>query len=172
MSVIVPLNIIAQDAIERLLDAAFGPDRHGRTAYLIRNGMPWLPDLSFGVEDERGELVGSLQSWPIALTHDDGTQTPLIMIGPVAVDPALQRTGHGRAMMDAVVTAARAHRSDPLMMIGDPEYYGRFWGFSANGTGGWQCPGPFERRRLLALSVDGNPVGGTGMLSPRITIPA
>ena len=35
-------------------------------------------------------------------------------------------------------------------MIGDPEYYGRFWGFSDEHTGGWNLPGPFEPRRLLA----------------------
>jgi predicted N-acetyltransferase YhbS len=168
----VPLNIVAEEAVEQLLDAAFGTDRHGRTAYLIRKGMPWLPELSFGVLDEHGELVGSLQSWPVALTHEDGTQTPYIMVGPVAVHPALQRTGHGRALMDIVVTTARNHGSEPLMMIGDPEYYGRFWGFTADGTGGWNCPGPYEQRRLLALSVDGRAIGGTGMLSPRLTVSA
>ncbi|HJT40532.1 MAG TPA: N-acetyltransferase [Rhizorhapis sp.] len=172
VSHIAPLNIVSQDAIEQLLDAAFGPDRHGRTAYLIRDGMPWLPDLSFGMLGEKGELVGSLQSWPVALTDEDGGQTPLIMVGPVAVSPRLQRTGHGRALMDAVVTAARAHRTEPLMMIGDPEYYGRFWGFSAEGTAGWNCPGPFEARRLLALSVDGRAIGGSGMLSPRLAVSA
>nr|WP_025772100.1 N-acetyltransferase [Sphingobium indicum] len=169
---IVPLNMMSRDAIERLLDAAFGADRHGRTAYLIRDGMPWLPELSFGIEDEKGRLIGSLQSWPVALADGNGGQTPLIMVGPVAVDPAVQGTGHGRALMDAVVAAARAQRSDPLMMIGDPEYYGRFWGFSAEATGGWDCPGPFEPRRLLALSVDGRPLGGTGMLGPRATVRA
>jgi predicted N-acetyltransferase YhbS len=172
VSHIVPLNIVAEEAIERLLDAAFGPDRHGRTAYLIRDGMPWLPELSFGIVDEHGELVGSLQSWPVAITHLDGSQTPLIMVGPVAVSPAMQGTGHGRALMDTVVTTARALGSEPLMMIGDPEYYGRFWGFSAEATAGWTCPGPFEARRLLALSVDGRAIGGEGMLSPRITAPA
>jgi predicted N-acetyltransferase YhbS len=35
-------------------------------------------------------------------------------------------------------------------MIGDPEYYGRFFGFSAAITGGWVLPGPVERHRLLA----------------------
>ncbi|EPR16717.1 hypothetical protein M527_20005, partial [Sphingobium indicum IP26] len=97
--------MMSRDAIERLLDAAFGADRHGRTAYLIRDGMPWLPQLSFGMEDERGRLIGSLQSWPVALAHADGGRTPLIMVGPVAVDPAVQGTGHGRALMDAVVAA-------------------------------------------------------------------
>jgi len=134
--------------------------------------MPWLADLSVATLDADGALIGSLQSWPVALTQADGTQMPLIMIGPVAVDPAHQKGGHGRAMMDAVINAARARRSEPLMMIGDPEYYGRFWGFDAQGTGGWDAPGPFEPRRLLALSVDGRAVGGVGMLGPRIAVAA
>lgn len=159
-------------AIEALLDAAFGPDRHGRTAYRIRDGMPWLADLSVATLDADGMLIGSLQSWPVALTQADGTQRPLIMIGPVAVQPAHQKGGHGRAMMDAVVDAARMRCSEPLMMIGDPEYYGRFWGFDAQGTAGWNAPGPFEPRRLLALAVDGRPVDGIGMLGPRIAVVA
>jgi len=172
MSAILPLDSQSTDAIETLLDAAFGPDRHGRTAYLLRDGMPWLPALSCAVMDDNGELIGSLQSWPVALAREDGSQIRLSMVGPVAVAPAHQKGGHGRAMMDAVVAAARAQACEPLMMIGDPEYYGRFWGCTADGTAGWDCPGPFEARRLLALSVDGRPVGGTGMLSPRITVTA
>ena len=168
MSVIVPLKMMSHDAVERLLDAAFGPDRHGRTAYMIRDGMPWLPELSFGMRDEDGRLIGSLQSWPVALVHADGGRTPLIMVGPVAVDPAVQGTGHGRAMMDAVVAAARAQNSAPLMMIGDPEYYGRFFGFDAGMTGAWDLPGPFERRRLLARAVNGHGLPtSAGMIGPR-----
>jgi predicted N-acetyltransferase YhbS len=173
---IVPLESQPADAIERLLDAAFGPARHGRTAYLIRDAMPWLPALSFATVDADGALIGTLQSWPVALAQADGTQMPLIMVGPVAVDPAHQGGGHGRAMMDAVVATARAQAdvqgSAPLMMIGDPEYYGRFWGFSADGTSGWDAPGPFEKHRLLALSVDGRAVDGAGMLGPRIAVSA
>lgn len=169
---IVPLNTQPDMAIELLLDAAFGTDRHGRTAYHIRHGMPWLPGLSFAAIDDHDAFVGSLQSWPVALTQADGTQLPLIMVGPVAVHPDHQFGGHGRAMMDAVVAAARMQATEPLMMIGDPEYYGRFWGFSADSTGGWNAPGAFEARRLLALSVDGRIVNGKGMLGPRISVTA
>jgi predicted N-acetyltransferase YhbS len=172
VSDIIPLDAIAQQSVEALLDAAFGPDRHGRTAYRIREGMTFIPDLSVAIVGADNDLIGTLQSWPVALTQSDGRQVPLIMIGPVAVAPAHQQDGHGRAMMDAVIGKARALGTEPLMMIGDPEYYGRFWGFSADGTGGWAAPGPFEKRRLLALSVDGRPVNGEGMLAPRIAITA
>ncbi|MET0371161.1 MAG: N-acetyltransferase [Sphingobium sp.] len=168
MTVIVPLDTQPHAALEQLLDAAFGPDRRARTAYLIRTGMAQLPDLSFGLIDDQGKLIGSLQSWPVALTSAAGKQTPLIMVGPVAVAPSLQREGHGRRLMDHAVAVARTRPGDPLMLIGDPEYYARFWGFSADGTAGWRAPGPVDPRRLLALSTNGAVIGGEGMLGPRV----
>jgi predicted N-acetyltransferase YhbS len=169
---IVPLATQSDDAVERLLDAAFGTDRRGRTAYAIREGMRWLPELSYAALDEAGALVGTLQSWPVALHGPDGASAPLIMVGPVAVLPERQRDGIGRLMMDAVVHDARALATEPLMMIGDPEYYGRFWGFSAKGTQRWDAPGPFARRRLLALDAGGGAVPQAGMLGPRVTVAA
>ncbi|CAN5142310.1 N-acetyltransferase [soil metagenome] len=165
-----PLATQSADAIDALLDAAFGPDRRGRTAYAIRRGMAWLTDLSFGaVEVESGRMVGLLQSWPVALHAPDGTQAPLVMVGPVAVLPGAQGEGHGRALMDRLVEAAEQATNDPLVMIGDAGYYQRFWGFSADGTGQWQAPGPFDPARLLARPAhDGAaPVPRAGMLGPR-----
>lgn len=165
-----PLATRSADAIDALLDAAFGPDRRGRTAYRIRLGMAWLTDLSFAATDaETGAMVGLLQSWPVALHGPDGTQAPLVMVGPVAVMPGVQGGGHGRALMDRLVEAAATATDDPLMMIGDPGYYQRFWGFSAEGTGQWQAPGPFETARLLARQshADGAPIPRAGMLGPR-----
>jgi predicted N-acetyltransferase YhbS len=50
------------------------------------------------------------------------------------------------------------------VLIGDPEYYGRF-GFTAEATAGWEVPGPVERRRLLARTA--HPLPRHGMLGPR-----
>ena len=51
-----------------------------------------------------------------------------------------------------------------MCLIGDPEYYGRFFGFDSARTGGWRLPGPVERRRLLARGP-GVPAG-EGDLGP------
>ena len=158
----------ADTAITDLLDAAFGPDRHGRTAYRIRRGMAWLTDLSFAARDEAGALIGILQSWPVALAASDGVEVPLVMIGPVAVHPDQQRHGVGRMLMDALIRAADGlDAQHPLIMIGDPEYYGRFWGFSADATGGWEVPGPVEQRRLLARVPKDACLPPVGLLGPR-----
>jgi predicted N-acetyltransferase YhbS len=61
-----PLSEAAPDAVESLLDAAFGADRHTRTAYRIRTGMPVIDALSFAAFDGTA-LVGSIQCWPIAV---------------------------------------------------------------------------------------------------------
>lgn len=158
-------------AIERLLDAAFGTDRHGRAAYAIRTGMCWLPELSYALTDDKGVFVGLLQSWPVALRSDDGALIRLIMVGPVAVLPERQGEGFGRMLMDRLIADADAHADAPLMMIGDPEYYGRFWGFGADATAHWRAPGPVEQRRLLARNVPGAaPLSALGgMLGPRST---
>jgi len=156
------------EEISALLDTTFGPDRHARTAYRIRLGMAWLTDLSFAAFDESGGLVGSLQCWPVALrTPDDEAQMPLVMVGPVAVQPAVQHQGIGRALMDRLVETVDTHPREPLMMIGDPDYYGRFWAFSAERTAGWIAPGPVERYRLLVRAAENLALPATGSLGPR-----
>lgn len=160
---LVPLSQIPAHAVEALLDAAFGTDRHARTAYRVREGTKPTATLSFAALEE-GELVGSIQCWPVALHGDDGSMTPLVMVGPVAVSPERQNVGIGRALMWKALAAADAGSGgEALMLIGDPEYYELF-GFDAGATGGWRLPGPFEPRRLLAR---GAAPACSGMLGPR-----
>ena len=160
-----PFFEIDPAAVERLLDRAFGPDRHARTAYKVRGDARAMPDLSFAAVDD-GVLVGTVQCWPVALLGDDGAAYPLTMVGPVAVDPARQRHGVGRALVVRALAAAASSGADrALTQIGDPEYYGRFFGFTADRTARWRLPGPVEPRRLLARGDAVPDVAGT--LGPR-----
>jgi predicted N-acetyltransferase YhbS len=52
------------------------------------------------------------------------------------------------------------------VMIGDPEYYGRFWGFSSNDTAEWSLPGPWDPRRLLVRCDNPATLPRKGMLGP------
>jgi predicted N-acetyltransferase YhbS len=156
--------------IEAVLDRAFGPDRHARTAYRIRAGMDCLDALSFAALDEDDMLVGTIQCYPIALIDREGRPVPLVMVGPVAVLPERQGEGFGIGLMAAMLDAeANLAKSGvpPLaqVLIGDVEYYGR-WGFSAAATGGWRCPGPYEQHRLLARGPALAAMPAEGMLGP------
>ena len=88
------------------------------------------------------------------------------MVGPVAVLPQRQRAGIGLALMKHMLEDADRAGEDALMLIGDPEYYDRLFGFNADETGGWEVPGPVERRRLLARLRGPRMKGRSGMLAP------
>ena len=165
-----PLHTIGDDARDALLDRAFGADRHRRTAYAVRGAAVAIDALGLAAV-EGGALVGTIQCWPVALAADDGASHPLVMIGPVAVLPERQRDGIGRLLTAAVLERAAALGLDgALMLIGDPEYYGRFFGFSAAETGAWRLPGPVERHRLLARGAA--VPRGPGVLGARVAAPA
>ncbi|TGX52385.1 N-acetyltransferase [Sphingomonas gei] len=169
MIALVPLTAVDPETVEALLDRAFGPDRRTRTAYRVRGGALPVPELSFAAVDADQRLLGTIQCWPVELACDDGTAIPLVMVGPVAVDPAHQQGGIGRALMERMLDAVPGCASagcDSLMLVGDPEYYSRFFGFTDDRTGAWRLPGPFEPRRLLAR---GDKVPDcAGMLGPRV----
>ena len=163
---LIPLDNVDPALIEALLDRAFEPERKTRTAYKLRQGVDWLPGLSFAAIDADEHLVGTIQCWPVALTDRAGRRHPLILVGPVAVLPEAQGAGYGKALMTAAIGALDPRSPLPQVMIGDPEYYGRFWGFSADHTGGWTLPGPWEPHRLLARCDNPAVLPGEGSLGP------
>lgn len=165
MIAFVPLATIDPAVVEALLDRAFGKDRFERTAYKVRGPGAPIATLSVAALDG-AVLVGVVQAWPVALARDHGDAVDLVMIGPVAVDPTRQRDGVGRMLMAATLEAAAKQGLDgALTLIGDPDYYGRFFGFTAARTAAWRLPGPVERHRLLARG-DAVP-SAAGMLGPR-----
>ena len=168
MAELVAIETVAAAAVESLLDRAFGPDRHARTAYRLRAGAAPLRELRFALVED-GALLGTIQCWPVRFLGDDGGDIPLVLVGPVAVAPERQQSGLGRRLTAAALAAADSQGLD-LMLVGDPEYYGRFFGFSAAATAGWRLPGPVERHRLLARGA-GVP-HGAGEIAPRVTAAA
>ncbi len=163
---LIPLDNVDPALVEELLDRAFEPTRHTRTAYRLREGMDWLPALSFAALDSTDQLVGTIQCWPVALTDPAGRAHPIIMVGPVAVLPQHQGAGYGKALMLASLGALSPEAPLPQMMIGDPEYYERFFGFSNVHTRGWSLPGPYEQHRLLARTANPAVLPREGLLGP------
>lgn len=159
MAELVALNSVNAGDVEDLLDDAFGIDRHQRTAYLLRQNMPVIDHLSFAVVDD-GAVVGSIQCWPVSVGD-----ASLVLVGPVAVSSNRQNQGIGHRLMRATLAAATPDDA-PMVMIGAPEYYGRF-GFVADDTGGWTLPGPWEPHRLLLCNPHAKRLPETGMVGPR-----
>jgi len=133
-----------QDAalINPLLDRTFGFERIRKTVYRLREHLDPLPELCFSAIADDGGFLGSIRYWPIAIAG-----TPAILLGPLAVEPALQGRGIGKALVRHSLAAAEAAGHAICVVVGDPSYY-RPFGFGSAAGHGLSLPGPVEPERF------------------------
>ena len=98
---------------------------------------------------------------------DGSTHVP-ILLGPLAVDPAFQRSGVGSQLVKTGLSMLKASGSVEVLVLGDPDYYGRF-GFRPNAIvePPYRIPDAW-RPAWQYLPLDGRAEGLAGML----TVPA
>ncbi|RUV36317.1 N-acetyltransferase [Mesorhizobium sp. M7A.F.Ca.MR.148.00.0.0] len=155
---IVMVAEIAADvaAREALLDRAMGPKRRKKSSEKLRRGRRPSEGLAFVARDASGGVAGTVRLWDVRLGEGGAAA---LLLGPLAVDPSLKNAGIGSALMrHAIAEAARLGHA-AILLVGDAPYYARF-GFSAEKTGSFAMPGPYERHRLLALELVEGALGG------------
>lgn len=134
------------DAIEALLDHAFGPGRFVKVSERVREFAEFRPDMSFCAWDG-GRLVGSVRMWKV---HVGGV--PAIFLGPLAVRAEGRKSGTGGELVRLACEAAQA-AGYPVLLVGDEPYFGRF-GFAAAPAREARLPGPVDQRRVLARGIE------------------
>jgi len=143
--------------IEPLLDRCFGFDRHHKTVYRLREGVAPLPELSFAAVASGDGLLGSLRFWPVCIGA-----APAILLGPLAVEPALQGRGIGRGLLRHGLIQAKYQDAKICVVVGAPGYYAPF-GFENAAGHGLILPGPVAPERFQVLEiVPGALAGVTG----------
>ncbi len=142
-------------AVQAIIGAAF-PAVDGRVLEVglndeLRTDPDRIPDLCL-VADRDGAVVGQLTCSYGTLTDPApaGVTRRLVGVGPVAVRPADQGTGVGRALLADLINRA-AHRAElALVLLGDPAFYGRF-GFRPAAEAGITAPDPAWGEHFQAL---------------------
>jgi len=149
-------------AREELLDAAFGPARKGKSAYGLRAGTPPVDALDYVAVNERNEVLGCIHFTPVAIAPapgsapdsapDSGAMKGLLLLGPLAVAPAHHGQGIGQALVDHSLARAAALGYRATILIGDPNYYGRF-GFDHALVAGIIAPGETDQSRVQGHEI-------------------
>lgn len=129
-------------AIEKLHERAFGPGRFARTAFRLREGNPEIADLCF-VARVGTFLVGSIKMSRVHIG-----ETPALILGPLAVEPAFEGKGIGMNLMSRALDTAAAQGDRLVFLVGDLSYYARA-GFKVVPMGQVTLPGPVDPSRLL-----------------------
>jgi len=140
--------------IADLLDRAFGPGRHAKASYRLREGVAPLDELSFVVmRHEDQAIVGSIRYWPVVIgPNAEGALTKALLLGPLAVSPDVQGKGAGLALMTESLKAAADLGHELVLLVGDLPYYARV-GFAKVPRGQVIMPQPFDPDRLLWLAL-------------------
>lgn len=128
--------------IATLLDEAFGLDRTTKTSYRLREGSVQAPNLAFVAELD-GRVVGTIQFWPITI----GGTADALLLGPLAILPAMQGFGAGLRLIEHGLAAAAHEGHGLVVLVGDAPYYAKAGFKKLDGT--VLMPGPFDPERLL-----------------------
>lgn len=156
------------DAVEHLLDLSFGNGRQSKTSYRLREGNAAVPGLSLVVRDPGVTLSGTISFWPLAIGEK---QSPVLLLGPLAVHPDRQGLGIGLALMREGLARANAQGHALVLLVGDEPYYAKV-GFRKLPEGLIGLPGPFDPNRFLYLELKPGALAGvSGMASAALAVP-
>jgi predicted N-acetyltransferase YhbS len=149
-------------AVAGLLDRCFGAARRLMTAERLREGGRPAAGLAIAAVADDGRLVGTLRLWPIVAASGQ----PLLLLGPLAVDPAWRGLRIGGSLVRHGLGRAGRLGHQGVVLVGDEPYY-RAFGFSRGPTRGLALPGPVDPRRFLGLDlVPGTLARAAGLLRP------
>jgi putative acetyltransferase len=121
-----------EDAIHQLTERAFAPMAFadGTEASLIGE-LRASGDLTLSLVAEiDGRIVGHVAFSPASI---NGVHADWYGLGPVSVEPDMQRTGIGRALISCGLDRLRSAGAAGCALIGNPKVYGPM-GFASDGA--------------------------------------
>ena len=133
-------------AIDRLHERTFGPGRHAKTAYRIREDVAHQLELSFTARIGT-LLVGSVRLSPVRIG-----KTAALLLGPLTVEPPFRERGIGQALIDRALAEAKSKGHRLVLLVGDEPYYAK-GGFKRIAKGQVTMPGPVDPARLLVAEL-------------------
>lgn len=155
-----PVTSADHAAIAALLDAAFGGSDESRLADRLRRDGDVVLELAAVT---RGEIAGHILFSRLRVADGAGGAFNAVALAPLAVSPAAQRTGLGRALVERAHVALIEAGETLSVVMGDPAYYGRFGYTVARASGfGSDYAGPY----LQALAFGPAPEAGRLVYAP------
>lgn len=115
-------------AVEALIKRAFwnlyvpGCNEHF-LAHTMRSHPDFIPELSLVLEEPDGTLAGCVMYARSRLVDETGAEKTVLTFGPVAVEPARQRRGYGKRLLERSLLMAAGLGYDAVVIFGSPANY-------------------------------------------------
>ena len=90
----------------------------------LRNDEAFVPELNFVMEKD-GRLIGQNIFMRAVIKADDGSDLPIMTMGPICITPELQGTGYGKILLDYSLEKAAELGCGALCFEGNINFYGK-----------------------------------------------
>ena len=92
--------------------------------HVLRDDLAFIKELDFVMEKD-GELIGQNVFVRTVIQADDGTEVPVLTMGPICVSPELKRRGYGKALLDYSLEKAAEAGFGAVLFEGSIDFYGK-----------------------------------------------
>ena len=90
----------------------------------LRNDKAFVPELNFVMEKD-GRLIGQNMFMRAVIKADDGSDLPIMTMGPICISPELQGQGYGKILLDYSLEKAAEFGCGALCFEGNINFYGK-----------------------------------------------
>ncbi|MBQ6261952.1 MAG: N-acetyltransferase [Clostridia bacterium] len=92
--------------------------------HVLRDDPAFVKELDFVMERE-GEIIGQNMFMRTVINADDGTDVPVLTMGPICIAPELKRKGYGKALLDYSLEKAASLGFGAVLFEGNILFYGK-----------------------------------------------
>lgn len=92
--------------------------------HLLRDDPAFVKDLDF-VMEQSGKLIGQNVFMRAVIKSDDGTDIPIMAMGPICITPELQKKGYGKLLLDDSLEKAKELGCGAVCFEGNIDFYGK-----------------------------------------------
>lgn len=150
------------EAIDVVNRSAFGGEAEAVLVQRLRSSPNFVPELSL-VAEVGGRIVGHVMLFRTRLSRPQG-HLDVLALAPMSVVPSRSHRGIGSALVRAATAKAASLGYGAIIVVGHPEYYGRF-GFQRLSARGIRCPLPVPEEAVTGLELVPGALSGGGVLS-------
>ena len=92
--------------------------------HTLRNDPAFVGELDF-VMEQNGKIIGQNIFMKTVINADNGTDVPVLTMGPICIAPELKRKGYGKALLDYSLEKAMALGFGAVLFEGNIDFYGK-----------------------------------------------
>ena len=92
--------------------------------HTLRDDPAFVPELDFVMEQD-GKLIGQNVFMRAVIKSDDGTDIPIMAMGPICITPELQKKGYGKQLLDYSLEKAKELGCGAVCFEGNINFYGK-----------------------------------------------